>query len=1185
MDQNPPLPAFNVYDYKFGSPQIEDEGQGYSRVGGKARIGGGIFDIGIEGFSYFSDTASVYTISIITKIRVQTLPSGTSTLIQVAARRSIILNINSDGELVIKDGNLVNLFFSGLYILANEEKILKLTFTRSSAELSTGSFSIQLGESMPKGTLYDISNIPENLLAKDNYYTVTFISQQGFVYDLSFITSGKGSGFLRGAPASTGAFNRPCFGPDNATNQCAAELGLIQEQFCVECTGTVWILENDMKKEWKCASGGGPGHLIQRSGTTIFTNVFLPCPSGQYKNGGSCSPCPQADCHACTGPNAPDCISCDEAAGGEPQTRNMANNTCNVCDGVDLTFWEPTAECINYGTNCSYLNCSAGCDDTLECVDCDPGHIWQNGACVSATSGNTFQYTSGGTPAEVPCHGNCQECFNDTPFGCTVCPSTGTTEYNAKYNYCWDPTSCSANQIWNPLTSSCENCPAGCSECYSANVGECTACIDTNPPTNGVCSSCHSTCLTCNTPSETDCVTCNPAENRYFVGATKTCPVCPSGEYTTDGISCTACDAPCTQCQESGNTNCSACASTHWLDGQVCSICDNTCLTCNGGTATHCVTCDTAANRYKDGSQCLLCTGNTYSTGTSCGACDSECNGCTAPGANNCITCADGYYDNGGTCTQCDNTCVTCSGGASNQCASCDTAAGRYLSGGACHICAQDTYSTGPGCANCVSPCDRCTGPANGQCITCAAGFAPNEGVNANECLACNGCQTCTTNPNTCATCVDGKFLTGGNTCDDCTSPCSKCSGTATNCEECIVGKFLVGNACSDCPTGCTECSSAVVCTDCDGGYYLNNNSCLVCDTGCTACSGTSNNCSACTGGYFLEASKCKLCSENNCNACQMNGDCDNCLPGFYHTGGTSQCLGCPLDCNSCTGPNQCTTCKAGKHYDSALNQCIDCDVLQAGRFIQGNDCLFCDDTNCIDCTSNTPDKTLCAGSCKANFYRSTPTAECVNCDPNGNVITGTHPNQACESCPLECQTCSDRSTCIQCNPGWLVGSDGNCYNCQSSEFLTPTNNCQACSSSCVSCEQNANDCTACPSGMVVTGVSGSRTCVAEFSPGCDTSCATCDSTFPTQCKTCPSGKCFNNAQKCVDCPTETFTPLPDTNENIVQRSVLTYNLFQFDINDPKVYKLTFSEQEVVFLDPITIDNISSYIRVSHIFL
>lgn len=43
----------------------------------------------------------------------------------------------------------------------------------------------------------------------------------------------------------------------------------------------------------------------------------------------------------------------------------------------------------------------------------------------------------------------------------------------------------------------------------------------------------------------------------------------------------------------------------------------------------------------------------------------------------------------------------------------------------------------------------------------------------------------------------------------------------------------------------------------------------------------------------------------------------------------------------------------------------------------------------------------------------------------------------------------------------------------------------------------------------------------------------------------------------------------------------LTYKLYQLDVNNPKVYKVVFSEQNVIFETPLSKDNIGENIKVS----
>lgn len=245
--------------------------------------------------------------------------------------------------------------------------------------------------------------------------------------------------------------------------------------------------------------------------------------------------------------------------------------------------------------------------------------------------------------------------------------------------------------------------------------------------------------------------------------------------------------------------------------------------------------------------------------------------------------------------------------------------------------------------------------------------------------------------------------------------------------------------------------------------------------------------------------------------------------------------------------------------------------------------CYPCIDPNCKVCSV---DGTVC-DECLPDNFKINSSTDCAFC-PTAGYIDGTHPNQTCESCTIPgCLDCIDLFTCQTCDTanGYSISNDSSCHNCPVGQFLDFLNNtCEPCQGDCTSCGNNANDCTACTGNLVVSGTAGSRTCVdpPESQPGCDPSCASCETTTPTQCLTCPFGKCMSNTQTCIECPPSNFTAPEDNYENILERATLRYSVHKFNINDPTLYKLTFSEQNVAFISPLTIENIGEQVTVSY---
>ena len=144
-------------------------------------------------------------------------------------------------------------------------------------------------------------------------------------------------------------------------------------------------------------------------------------------------------------------------------------------------------------------------------------------------------------------------------------------------------------------------------------------------------------------------------------------------------------------------------------------------------------------------------------------------------------------------CVLCDTTCLTCIDTTPNSCLTCPTT--RYFkadSSSCLTICPAQNYfpRTVPikECVNCDPKCLTCTGTSNLSCQSCQ----PTQFFTADQtkctdqcdsfkyyqvitptkaCLNCDQfCRTCNGGtPNSCTSCVSGRYLTSSNSCElDC---------------------------------------------------------------------------------------------------------------------------------------------------------------------------------------------------------------------------------------------------------------------------------------------------------------------------------------------------------------------------------------------------------------------------------
>jgi len=591
----------------------------------------------------------------------------------------------------------------------------------------------------------------------------------------------------------------------------------------------------------------------------------------------------------------------------------------------------------------------------------------------------------------------------------------------------------------------------------------------------------------------------------------------------------------------------------------------------------------------------------TCNVGSLCSVCSDNV---TRTLANNCA-CLDGYYDSGSaTCTRCSSLCKTCN--SSTTCTSCFADSNRTLVNGQC-VCStgfyqivnsDNTLTCGKCDASCTTCsllpnlCSNCDPNANRilgfdalghQICNCAPGYSQTSNGDCvqNNCVAdpyCSSCQT-VLSTSTCIRCIAATnrilvlpqqkclcaqgFFDLNGICTSCSSGCAQCSGSST-CSQCVVsasnnndgscacpaGYYFTTSPirfCKQCPTYCTTCQSATACTTCQTnftlvqgactcaqGRYINSvGQCVPCVNGCQSCN-SSTSCIACNTPLLLQ--------ENSCLS--------RCGPGFFQSGFT--CTKCSEGCASCTQANICTFCSSGRlaYNGQCFTNCPPGSVAS----LNTSSCVSCN-SPCATCTEHPSKCTTCSSCCGSLFN-----FQCLGSCPVGTYSV----NATCQYCSYNCATCLGTSTtCTSC-PSGKVLFNGTCYdkcpyvmiggictfNCAKGLYKTAINKCEACSSVCLTCETNPNNCTSCVSGYSVNGtcvkncplnyfaIAGvCQACNPECN-GCVDTCTNCINCAPSyyKCgslcvKTCypnqfidsSSNTCITCNAKCKTCSSQQF--------------------------------------------------------------
>ena len=516
---------------------------------------------------------------------------------------------------------------------------------------------------------------------------------------------------------------------------------------------------------------------------------------------------------------------------------------------------------------------------------------------------------------------------------------------------------------------------------------------------------------------------------------------CPNGTFAnTTTLVCDFCTSPCDNCQST--TYCLTCLDTSkFLTNGNCVVCSSPCASCSG-SISNCTSCLTnISTPYIFNFSCLVkCPATYYSDNATykCSLCVSPCLTCDGPTNSSCLSCVGGYYL---LLNLCYSVCPTTYYPNVNQCTACVTPCSTCSSYSVCLSCTNNTYLYGSAC---VSNC------GTGMNI-----------INNSICAFCDvSCKTClSSNASACTSCYSGAFLN---------------QNTLTCSSACPVGFFTdssTGNGlCVACLAPCGNCSSAAFCLSClDNNTFLVNGSCTGCSSPCLTCSGLRTNCTS--------------CYSNSTNPYLYGSTCNSgCLFGYYPDASFT-CRICTSPCSSCTNASTsaCLTCLSG--YLQLNNTCY--LVCPSGYYANATICTICV-SNCQTCSSSS----TCL-SCVTNFYLYG--SNCLSSCPNGAaLINGT----TCEYCNSTCKTCltSNTTACTSCNPTTYLNSNLCISTCPNGTYADNTTNvCEPCLSPCGLC-QSLSFCLSClDSNKFLVGGS----CV-----GCTSPCITC-SLNPNNCTSC----------------------------------------------------------------------------------
>ena len=862
-----------------------------------------------------------------------------------------------------------------------------------------------------------------------------------------------------------------------------------------------------------------------------------------------CSKCPEA-CANCT--NSTYCLDCVYAA-----EYQESSGTCNCTNHSEYKISTDSCECISgYGFDfnqtcqiCDQESCIECYDNFTICETCDYGYFLNDsGTCnkCKAPCGNCSSY-------EV-----CLDCvylatYNSTEFDCSC---INYSDYNNETDSC----ECISGFGYNLSSELCEVCSdENCLDCKNNN-SICETCdytyyldeIGFCKPCQSPCSNCSniSTCIDCIYLAELgeDNITCSCANNSEFNSTTSSCECVNGYGADSDTETCQLCDQEsCLVCADNYSI-CELCDSTYYLNQTgECLQCSGPCLNCTNDL--ECIDCVERATFNSSNSSCQCIENSDYDNITENCECideygyNSSNETCVPCNTSSCALCSEDYL----VCTECkleyylsENDCLEC--------------------GGLCKTCKNDTF-----CLSCFenSNYDNETGIC--ECIERAT-F--NNLTNNCECTENSAYENDT---NTCECLLGYGLSSDNNSCIPCNqSSCSSCSNNYSICDECKEKYYLGDNEmCVDCPDTCANCSNSSYCYSCvDKANLLENSTCSCIDNSdynstsgacecyvgegpeCLVCSNLTyynsidENCSCIQNshindsysslvcdcddfhGYDSINNICKPCDDSNCLYCESDYMiCDECSSGYF-INSSSNCQECPETCSHCLNETWCTECVEKADYDELEKNCT---CIQNSIFNSTTDACECfagEGPHCTVCPdrsfyNNDTDECECVSNAKNESTNSE--LLCICEDGYGYKSQ----NDSCESCDSEnCALCTDDySNCTQCNLGYYLGENNQCYDCpQACSNCSDSQTCNECSDLAI---KNQNGTCSCIENSDYNDSTKTCECIERYGYNNDTSkCELCEdincldcSANNSICETCISRYYLNETFICSECP------------------------------------------------------------------
>ena len=377
---------------------------------------------------------------------------------------------------------------------------------------------------------------------------------------------------------------------------------------------------------------------------------------------------------------------------------------------------------------------------------------------------------------------------------------------------------------------------------------------------------------------------------------------------------------------------------------------------------------------------------------------------------------------------------------------------------------------------------------------------------------------------------------------EKCKSPCKLCSSNIDTCETCVFGYYLTSVGCINDITSYYKQSKS---NNYDPDYYEK------CDVACHICSNsTHENCTECSSNYYPLI--------DNSNACYI---IEKAPIRYYFKQETNKFEKCDVSCFTCENtPKHCMKCDNASGYynkETSLNTCTN---SEPGYFIFNSVNNYywkiCDES-CLTCENDAKQCTKCNSEKFLYFPKTDVAHECYLYSSPPNDYFYDKASETHKKCDISCSSCkTEAKHCLACNNNNNYKISLNYYNTDkypntctavvpndyfldtSIKIYSPCdiscNGCKTSSKNCDSCNQaaqeesknyyplvdNPNNCNLISSDYYYFNKT------TKILDKCDISCKNCQNEA-TSCLKCNKNyfQIYNDSYKCVNvCPENLWT-------------------------------------------------------------